>query len=131
MSLLHRGCDKCPGSPVVYPRDVLLEDPAPARLRKARDASGWLRHGALSVVNIAEANTRYPVSFAPVESRLLVLRVECGRGKLDPRAVYTLESVDADDGIGVIVDLARHYRNDTAHGADVELGRLRTEDIPR
>jgi len=102
---------------------------------QASAQSAWcrrgLRHDARSGVNIAEVNTRYPVSFAPVESRLLVLRVECGRSKLDAGAVYTLESVDADDGIGITVDLARNYRNDTADGADVELGRLRTEYIPR
>jgi len=62
---------------------------------------------------------------------LLVLCVKCGRSKLEPRAVYTLEGVDANDGIGVAVDLASDYRNDAAPGADVELGRLHTEHIPR
>jgi len=45
--------------------------------------------------------------------------------------VDTLERVDADYGIRVPVDLARDDGDDTALRADVKLGRLRAEDIPR
>ena len=117
------------------PRALRFTHPMRCLTDQASAESAWccreLRHAARSGVNLAEMNTRDPVSFAPVESRLLVLRVECGRSKPEAGAVYTLESVDADDGIGVTVDLARNYGNDTADGADMELGRLRTEDIPR
>ena len=80
---------------------------------------------------VDEMNTRYPISFAPGETRLLVLRIKCGRSKPEARAVDTLQGIDANNGVGVTVDLASDHRNDAALGADVELGRLHAEDIPR
>ena len=82
-------------------------------------------------VAFAELNTRYPVAFAPDEAGLLVFRIKCGRSMLEERAVKALKRVDADYGIGVSVDLARDNGDDTAFRADVELGRLRAEDIAR
>ncbi len=62
---------------------------------------------------------------------MLVFRVECGRSKLEARAVHAVERVHADNRIGVAVDLAGDDRHDAASGADVELGRPHSEDIAR
>ena len=82
-------------------------------------------------VAVAELNTRYPVALAPDEAGLLVFRIKCGRSMREERAVEAVKRVDADYGIGVSVDLARDNGDDTAFRADVELGRLRAEDIAR
>ena len=82
-------------------------------------------------VDLAEINTRYPVSFAPGKTRFLILRVKSGRSKSEARAVNTLEGVYANNGISVTVDFASDHRNDAAPGADVELGRAGAEGISR
>jgi hypothetical protein len=92
----------------------------------AGGAQAWLG------VAFAEVNIRYPVALAPGEAGLLVFRIKCGRSRSEERAVNTIpERVDADYSIGVSIDLAGDDGDDTALRADMELGRLRAEGIPR
>src|SRR5512143_612569 len=50
---------------------------------------------------------------------------------LEERTINALERVDADYGICLSVDLAGNDRDDTTLRANVELSRLRAEDISR
>jgi hypothetical protein len=50
---------------------------------------------------------------------------------LDERVVDVFHGVDADYGIELSVDITRHDRDHPAPHANVELGCLGSEDIPR
>jgi hypothetical protein len=76
-------------------------------------------------------NIRYPIALAPGKTGLLVFRIKRGRSRFEQRAIDVLERVDTDHGKCLSIDVAGNDGDNTASRADVELGRLRPEDIPR
>ena len=74
-------------------------------------------------------NTRDPIAFPSLETSLLVLSIEVRRRMPKQRWLHAFKRIDADDGIELVVDLARDHGYHTTASADVKLGSASSESI--
>src|SRR5258706_230871 len=76
-------------------------------------------------------NPRDPIAFPSCEASLFVLSVEVRRCTPKQRWLDAFKRVDADDGIDLIVDLARDHGHDATARTDMKLGGASSERVLR